>query len=279
MLQRLPVGLIKPVPFYPGSRSELERLVKHMQQTYSRVSPQVADQWTSFLAEAPDTDDAEDWVARHPLRIPLFNLLFSGAAPSVQPTVAVPLGSRDRVSEPCDSVNWGRRGVKRKKGDPAGKASSQIIQGPAGVLRSVPLDWVDTAVGRKACAPPKQAASSKQPNPRKKIDCCSHDSINDSCDDDSDCEDVGEYKSAVPATRGPAVRYFQAIGSLFDDEEDGNRYCIVDVCTSNEYDGLFFKYIQNEIFASGSANPGDYDYTPCSELMNAGWAQWIDERC
>ena len=88
LLQRLPVGIIKPVPFYQGARGDLEKLVKTMQQTYSRVSPQVVDQWTAFLAEAPDTDDAEDWVARHPLRIPLLNSLFSGTAPVAQPAAA-----------------------------------------------------------------------------------------------------------------------------------------------------------------------------------------------
>ena len=234
----------------------------------------MVDQWTAFLAEAPDTDDAEDWVARHPLRIPLLNLLFSGTAPVAQPAAAAtPLKKRDRVSEPLDSVNWSRCGVKRRKGDPAEKASSRVIQGPAGVTQSIPIDWVDTAVGRKAVAPPKQPAPPKKPAPRKQVGCCS----DESCGGDSDCDDLIEYESAVRVTRGASARFFQRIGSQFYDKDERKSFRIVDVCSSNKFGGHFFKYIILSDITADSVDPDDYEYTPCQELMKAEWKEWVEE--
>ena len=130
----MPHGIIIPEEFVPGSRSHLEKVVKKMTQLYSRPAPKVVSDWNEFLDKAPATDDVIEYVKEHPMHIPLFDIIFSSSAPVNLILEPEPLQERGRVSEPLDSVNWSRRGVKRKRRDPALKNSTQIISGPPGII-------------------------------------------------------------------------------------------------------------------------------------------------
>jgi hypothetical protein len=136
LLKEMPTGDILPEDFVIGSRIHLEKVVKKMSQLYSRIAPAVVTQWNAFLTRAPVSDDAMEYVREHPLHIPFFDTVFSSSAPASITEVPEPLQlhSLSRVSVPLDSVNWSRRGVKRKRRDPAAKNSSQIIKGPPGIL-------------------------------------------------------------------------------------------------------------------------------------------------
>jgi hypothetical protein len=265
ILQRLPEGTIKPMPFVEGARRSLEKLCSDMDKSFRRMSPEAANEWQSFLAEAPDTDDANDWVARHPLLVPLSDILCARTlprAPLQQAGAARLYNHRSRISEPLDSVNWSRRGQKRARGDPAAHGSSRVIQGPAGVIRSVPIDYMNTAAGRRAGATVASESDSDS---------------GDECKSEDSEEQRAKFVSAPRPTRGPSLKYFEKIGRRFiDEEEDDQRYRIVDVCVSEAYPGLFFKYVADDVDEDPSDHD-DYEYTSCKEIMSGKWAKWIND--
>ena len=64
--------------------------------------------------------------------------------------------------------------------------------------------------------------------------------------------------------------YLGKVGLQFEDTEDDMRFEIVSVCACSDPKlGLFFKY-RDPLAEEGD----DFEYTPCSEIMEASWVKW-----
>ena len=78
ILQRMPTGVIKPDAFVQGSREHLLKVTDRIKAIYGRGAPSVCSDWVSFMSQAPDTDDVQDWLKTNQFRVPLFDIAFSG---------------------------------------------------------------------------------------------------------------------------------------------------------------------------------------------------------
>lgn len=66
--------------------------------------------------------------------------------------------------------------------------------------------------------------------------------------------------------------YIKVLDRIFEDTEDGVRFLIVNICVSSDPTlGFFFKYCEADSDAT------EFEYTPCSELMEASWVKWCDD--
>jgi hypothetical protein len=71
------------------------------------------------------------------------------------------------------------------------------------------------------------------------------------------------------------------IGQALLDTEDSLNFKVVAVCrSSNGAEGqLFFKYFDTDKFPSAPpTEPTDFEYTPCTELLSAGWVTWATDK-
>lgn len=65
--------------------------------------------------------------------------------------------------------------------------------------------------------------------------------------------------------------YGTKLNKVFEDTEDGVRFIITNICVSTDPSlGFFFKY-REEIDKTS-----DFEYTPCSEILEASWVKWCD---
>ena len=61
-----------------GSADQLNRVHRKIQEAYSsRVD--ILDHWQFFVENAPDDDEAENWLVKEPLHIPFHEALFGDA--------------------------------------------------------------------------------------------------------------------------------------------------------------------------------------------------------
>jgi len=58
------------------------------------------------------------------------------------------------------------------------------------------------------------------------------------------------------------------VGSTFEDNEDGSTWIIVDVCTCNLFDELFFAYHMLD-------ESGELEYSCCTEIIAEEWSRWV----
>ena len=139
LLQRFPMGEIKPCKFVENSRAILDHVLKVVQNHYTpssrRAVPKtVANQchgdavvadWIDFAENvAPQSDIVDDYCEQVPLHVPFFNELFSGETEKFH-CAQIPKKINAVVTETnaLDSVIWSRRGVSRSKKHPAMIAS------------------------------------------------------------------------------------------------------------------------------------------------------------
>lgn len=76
ILTDFPTGVLSPQPFEQGSRNDLESVANKVRERYGKDFPGAVEKWEEFLAEAPQSDDVEEYVAKNPLYIPFKELLF-----------------------------------------------------------------------------------------------------------------------------------------------------------------------------------------------------------
>lgn len=85
-----PIALLKAIPprsrplsvdpFIAGSRAFTVDCCDRMERSYLDKKPGVAAEWKLWREElSPQTDEATDYIAEHPLYVPFFEQLFSGA--------------------------------------------------------------------------------------------------------------------------------------------------------------------------------------------------------
>jgi hypothetical protein len=134
LLQSLPTGNILPEDFIPESRKIVDDVVKKVISSYTPARAnndvnaeskrnychEIVDEWKDFADNiAPASNSATEYCALHPLYVPLYEELFG---------TSVHLSTRedqcwkgDAPGEVTfqDTVQWGRRGIKRPTNDPA----------------------------------------------------------------------------------------------------------------------------------------------------------------
>jgi hypothetical protein len=76
VLRCYPTGKFSPQPFVEGSREQLEKVAAAVRQKYGLSFPGAVEGWRHFLDEAPQSDNVEEYIAKHPLYIPLKKELF-----------------------------------------------------------------------------------------------------------------------------------------------------------------------------------------------------------
>jgi hypothetical protein len=85
-----PIALLKAIPppsrplsvdaFIAGSRAFTVDCCDRMERSYQDKKPGVAAEWKKWREElSPQTDEATDYITEHPLYVPFFEQLFSGA--------------------------------------------------------------------------------------------------------------------------------------------------------------------------------------------------------
>ena len=102
-------------------------------------------------------------------------------------------------------------------------------------------------------------------------------------DSDDDNDETEDYIYSPPLTKPPnedAERFWLRIGHKLKDTDDDTCFKVIGVCSSDEYDELFYAYY--DIDKYGSDPPDDvrlWEYTPCREMLKSGrgaWVEWED---
>jgi hypothetical protein len=76
ILKCFPTGHLSPQPFIEGSRAKLEKVAAAVKLKHGHDFPGAVVQWDEFLANAPQSDDADEYVKEHPLYVPFTKELF-----------------------------------------------------------------------------------------------------------------------------------------------------------------------------------------------------------
>ena len=127
ILKSLPDRQILPESFVKDSRALLDQVVKKVTSHYLPKSNstqaairsyahETVDDWKSFADNiAPKSDNVDDYLVDHPLKLPLFDFLFLN--PSTITARQVTPGSQIQVNNHTlpkytfqDTVNWSNRG-------------------------------------------------------------------------------------------------------------------------------------------------------------------------
>ena len=104
VLTRLPPGhttrrRITVDPFTAGARAYTVACADKMERSYLDEKPELAAEWVEFLDEAvPQSDNAIDNIAKHPLPIPFQDVLFVGGGTSDHEINPRNRGSRCRAN-------------------------------------------------------------------------------------------------------------------------------------------------------------------------------------
>ncbi len=159
---------LRPCPFLPGSRSILLGVVAAMKRTYTKLMPEVVQEWEQFRdLIAPQDDDADRYVVEKGMKIPLFDELFSAAAVQLRDTdVAISRRSdREHVIFTA-SVQWTGRG------EGAAEIANSPFISAAGSSATAPTT-VTRITG--AAAPTQRGmrrSRSPQPKPARRLPDC-----------------------------------------------------------------------------------------------------------
>ena len=120
ILQRLPTAPLRPVPFKSGSNIFLGRVMACIKKHYSNNNPQWVSDWEAWRADAPTSDDSQEYIAAHPEQwyVPFKDVLFPDqefsdiAVPAIVRKArvdGVPTTSRKKM-ETTDCVQWSGNG-------------------------------------------------------------------------------------------------------------------------------------------------------------------------
>lgn len=102
-LFKLPSGNLRPQPFVEGSRLIFEKVAAAVKAKHGLDFPGVVLSWNSFLANAPQTDVAEDYVQVHPLYIPFKEKLFGISTSSTAYSNCCDHSALRKQQEVCDA--------------------------------------------------------------------------------------------------------------------------------------------------------------------------------
>lgn len=252
-----PPGLeLTPDAFIQGSRAELERVVNACIRTFSLHRPTDVAEWVRFRDEvAPKDDSAERFMAEKGMEIPFKVELFSGgplAATEAIQREPRSLSERETVRF-TGSVQWSARG----RGLENVASEPYVTVGP-------------TSVGPTALPAPQRqqrqgsnAAAVAAPAPV----------VDESSSEEE--EDIYEYIDLEPSF-GPESTFFKYVGRQFKDDADGGTFEVAAVCDMRRRGArrstnviYAFKYFDID------GDDGDFDYTPCREMLNSYWCKWI----
>ena len=102
----LPTGKLSPVPFIEGFRASLEEIMAAVELKYHMNACAVL-QWREFLQAAPQNDNVEDYIANHPMHIPLAQALFGiNENGDFTPPAAAAATSRSRERPHREMETW-----------------------------------------------------------------------------------------------------------------------------------------------------------------------------
>jgi len=73
----IPKGKPNPASFVEGSRKELDETVGKMKNVFEKTNQLAVNEWIEFAALAPESDNVDDYVKKHPLDLPL-QFMFEG---------------------------------------------------------------------------------------------------------------------------------------------------------------------------------------------------------
>ena len=143
-------------PFIAGSRQFAEACCDKMERTYLDKKPEVAAEWRKWKDEViPQSDNATDYIAEHPLYIPFLERLFSGAVMSdyeVNPRTKAPSRIKNGKILPDMRVVTATSSVVHS-GDKKKKKSSRLV--------------IETADGENVADQGIPARAHIKPPPRK----------------------------------------------------------------------------------------------------------------
>lgn len=115
VLTKLPHGQLRPVAFVPGSRAGLEEVLVSVQKHFKYKRADYVVAWEDFCANAPLSDDVDEYCISKPLYVPFNDVLFTACnADNGQPRIF-----QERIiekdpdgikSKSLDSAHWNNRG-------------------------------------------------------------------------------------------------------------------------------------------------------------------------
>ena len=79
ILKSIPEGPIKAEGFCKGSKEKLDNDVIYIKTKWKQRT-EVLQQWDEFVAQAPASDDVNDWAQYNELKIPFQDTLFGSAS-------------------------------------------------------------------------------------------------------------------------------------------------------------------------------------------------------
>ncbi len=225
VLMKFPTDNIRPEPFIPGSRDQLEQVLKRVSNHYTPrpnvlhnplqhtlgINPtlfndEIVAEWVHFAENiAPLNDDVDAYCATHPLHVPLRERLFNQLGPLVVRTTVNTKIVQLTQTKTLDSVQWSRRGVRRNKNHIANKQSRALLE----------------AEGYAS---------------------------NSSCSG-SEIEEEYNYVSLNRSQKSQFKSYFQYVGNRFVDStegEDGTEGRVRAVVMENAFKTVCFEYYEND---------------------------------
>jgi hypothetical protein len=86
---------------------------------------------------------------------------------------------------------------------------------------------------------------------------------------------VTQYSESLLPVNGNTAKaeYWNCVGRCFRDNEEELEFRIDYVSSGST--NYFFEYKLISSNKLKSYDPEDYEYTPCEELLNAEWLEWI----
>jgi len=148
LLQKIPESSLEPEPFVQGSRALLEEVTNKVMDSFqTSVGDTVRKEWLHFCDDiAPKSDSVVEYLAEHPMDVPLKDELFSGI--NIKHGLDIPARQRksrnkecprSRKSQVLDYVQWNRRGNKLDTKDPARHLPNIVVDGPDHLSYSTPV--------------------------------------------------------------------------------------------------------------------------------------------
>ena len=286
ILQKLPDTLLCPESFVPGSRRIAKNVADSMIKIYGAKNQTYHEEWTEWRDNIlPQSDDVEDYIRDKGLYVPFADIMFSssGIARGERSTSEPPKNAERRtgmriVESLSSVVHHGAKKPSDKQSQIPSRRLVQNADGTEGDGRGV-SSGVFNPKRRRGSSAPAPAAGNLVPTrrkPRQRLEEVAYDS--DDYDDETE-----DYIFSAPITKPPNRRvasYWQRIGHRLRDVDDGTRFKVIGVCSSDEYDELFYAYYDIDTY--GECPPSDmslWEHTPCSEMIGRGeksWVEWED---
>jgi hypothetical protein len=296
-LRGMPTGQLEPEAFNPGSNKLLCDVIAKVEQQYETSMPEVVSQWKEFARDVlPDTDDAFQHVANHPMEVPFRNQLFNGSGIDVKRYLTQRKSGKcsshktgslfpERLAMSTASVTWERNGERGEDGDmkpyKSIRRSTRVEEGAR------PLNSCEKSIGEQGWSSDESTGSEEG----EEFDAESSEL------DDEDLDDnrwLTVRRNTSVARYGTGAAYVGKTFSRKIPKNEWRAYGIVDVDKwsfgkvvsvvknpSIAEGSLHFKFYNHHSHIKGlPANDEEYSYDECIKMMSTakkGKYQWVRE--